>query len=125
MHFHLGLLDLLVGSLLVDDHLVAINEVSLHLMGEYSLQWSDLVGFSHLGNHLGHVIVLASGFQAAECCLDCLVGCQDHIGLASLCWFTNHDCVGYDRNEAINMGTQLTYDYILKHTSWLRRLVGV
>jgi hypothetical protein len=55
-------LDSLVEGLLVDDGVVAIDQVLFELVGEDALQRVHFVGRSHFLDRLGHRIVEVSGF---------------------------------------------------------------
>jgi hypothetical protein len=75
------LIDLLLKGLLVDDDLVAVNQVLLELVGKYALERSNLVGIADLLDDLGDFIVEVAGLEQAQSSLSSLVSGENDVGL--------------------------------------------
>ena len=116
VHCELLAVHALLEGLLVDDHLVAVDEVLLELVGEHALQRTHLVGLADLLDHLGHLVVGVARLQQPHCGLRGLVGGQDHVRLLAgdgrVLVRLHHDGVGGEGGEPVDVGAQLELDQV-------------
>ncbi len=83
VHGELLGIDSLFEGLLIDDDLIAVDEVLLELVGEDSLEGSHLVGIAHLLDHLSDLVVEVSWLHQSQSSLSRLVSSQDDVCLLS------------------------------------------
>lgn len=97
-------LNMLVGCLTIEDDSVAVDEVFLHFVGEDAFNCGALVGGANLLDDFGDIRVVLPGFQEAEGCLDCFVGCKDCVCFAVFGLLLAHDDGVADQgDEAVNV----------------------
>ena len=90
----------------VDDDIVAIDDMSLDLVGKDTLYSVALELLSHLLNYCGHLSVGTSQGNFALGGLEGIPGGQNHISLAACdCAITHNDSCGSIRSIAIEVGT--------------------
>lgn len=90
----------------VDDDIVAIDDMSLDLVGKDTLYSVALELLSHLLNYCGHLSVGTSQGNFALGSLEGIPGGQNHISLAACdCAITHNDSCGSIRSIAIEVGT--------------------
>lgn len=108
--------DALLEGLLVDDDLVAVDEVLLELVGEHALERAHLVGLADLLDHLGHLVVGVARLQQPHCSLRGLVGSKDHVRLLAgdrrVLVGLHHDGVGGEGSETVDVRAELELDEI-------------
>ena len=101
----LELSDLLVRLGSVNDDIVAIDDVSLDLVGKDTFDSIALELLSHLLNYCSHLCVGSSQGNFALSSLESIPCGQDHVGLAACdCAITNNDSCGSIRSVAIEVG---------------------
>jgi hypothetical protein len=109
-------IDSLLEGLLVEDDLVAVNQMLLELVRKHALQGSHLVSISHLLDDLSDLVVEVSGLDESECGLGSFVGSQDDVGLlsgdGSIFIGLDDDGVSNKGSEPVDMYSQLDFDEI-------------
>jgi hypothetical protein len=106
----------LLKGFLVDDDLVAINEMLLQLVGQHSLHWVHLVGITDLLDDFSDLVVEVSGLEESECGLGGFVGSKDDISLLAsdggVLIGLHDDGVGSKGCEAIDMCSEFNLDEV-------------
>ena len=112
----LVVLHLLVEGLLVDDGVVAVDQVLLELVGQHSLQRIHLVGLCHLGDGLRDVLVEVARLELSQSSLHRLVGSENDIGLPAddgRCLVgLDDDCVGDESDVAVDVDSEVDLDEV-------------
>lgn len=110
------IVNFLFESLLVDDDLVAVDEVLFEIMRKHTFEGRYFIRIANFLDGIGNLIVEVSWFDQSQSSLGSLVCSKDNI-----CFFASDWCfsVGLDNNsvgsegsEAINVGSDLNFDEI-------------
>jgi len=111
----LGINPLLKGFL-VDDDLIAVDQMFFQLVRQNSLERVHFIGIAHFLDNFCDLVVQMSRFDQSQGGLGGFVGSQDHIGL-----FTCHlgilvrlhnDGMCDEGGETIDVDSQLNFDQI-------------
>jgi hypothetical protein len=103
----------LISGLLVHDNTIAIDEVFLHFMGQYTLQWCAPVRSADLIYYLSYVTIMLSWLHQPVSSLDAFVSSQHNVSFAILHFSLAHNhSMSHQRNEPIDMHAKLSYYYL-------------
>lgn len=111
-----SLVDFLVEGGVVDDGLNAVNDVSLHSVGEDAFHGGHLVGVADSSDGFGHIVVVVlSGVHDSHGSLHGVVGGKDHIGGLSsngLALVADHNSVGHNGGETVDMHSEVDLGHV-------------
>lgn len=83
MDFIFVLFNFLVEGFLVEDDVVAVDQVLLQVVREHTFDGVDLVFIDDLADNCGSLCVGEAWLESSECSLESLVTSQDNISLLS------------------------------------------
>ena len=106
----------LLKSLLVDDDLVSIDQMLLHLVRKHSFKRTDLIRISDLLDDFSDLIVLMSWLDKSESCLRCFISSKDDISLLSSDWSIfvrlNNNSMASESGKSVNMDSKFNFNKI-------------
>lgn len=101
--------DSVLRGLLVEDDVVAIEEVSHDLVTQDTLNWVDTVAFADLLSVSSDVMVESTSLDDSHSSLQTVPSSQDDVSLdASDLILTNNNSMSQESRETIEMDTQIT-----------------
>lgn len=106
----------LLEGLLVDDDLVAVDQMLLELMGKDSLEGVNLIGIADLLNDLSHFVVSMSRLEESQSSLGGLVGSEDNVSFfasnGGVFVGLDNDGMCNKRGETVDMNSEFNFDEV-------------
>lgn len=116
VHLEFLVLDFLLEGLLVEDNLVAVNQVLLEIVGKDTFQRLNFIGVAHFLDGLSNLVVEVTWFDQSQCSLGSFIGGKDNIGFlasdGSLSIRLHNDGVGSKSSKSVDMGTEFDFDEV-------------
>lgn len=106
-------LNSLFGSLLINNALIAINEMLLGLVRKNTLHWLDLVVSAHSSNLGGDFLVVAADLDKSGSSQESVISSKNNIGLFAVGLTSDSDGVTAVGSVAIDVASELNFDNIL------------